>query len=101
MTKITGYEAKLASLVQRRLAHVKTENGEVWENDDGDFPFTIGRFLGRIRTKFIPNRKQLGLKGRYDWEHEIDKHNLDVKRAIMAPTYPSHPSFPYFPGLCR
>jgi hypothetical protein len=68
MTQIKEEERKLASLVQKGLATIDTSTGDVFESFEIFSWPTENEPLGRIRKKFIPNRRNLGLRGRFNWE---------------------------------
>jgi hypothetical protein len=60
MTQITEEEKHLVSKIQRGFAFVNHETGEVIEG--------LSLKIGRLRKKFIPNRRNLGLRDRFEWE---------------------------------
>ena len=68
MTKITEDEKQLVSKIARGFARIDLTTGEVFTQMN-PWP-KMYEPLGRIRKKFIPNRRNLGLQGRFDWEIE-------------------------------
>jgi hypothetical protein len=66
MTQISESEKQLVSMIQQGVAKINLETGEVFE-DFVCWPIRDTP-IGQIRKKFIPNRRNLGLQHRFDWE---------------------------------
>jgi hypothetical protein len=66
MTQISEEERKLLSQIAKGFARIEVETGNVLKTFNAWPQFDEP--LGRIRKKFIPNRRVLGLRDRFDWE---------------------------------